>query len=151
MIHYKKTQYSKWMLILVGVLIFIIYSYFFKKGLANLPLIPFILILSILVIILALFYKLTLIIDDEKFTAIFGIGWLKKSVLISNIDLSTIEKVTFPWYVGIGIRLTDKGWLWNTKVGESIYFKSKNKFHSYLFGTDDFEEIKKQLLNYKKP
>ena len=94
-----------------------------------------------------MFYKLTITIDDEKFTATFGIGWIKKTILLKNIDTKTIEKVIFPWYIGIGIRLTNKGWLWNTKVGESIYFKSKNKFHHYLFGTADYEKIKKVLTN----
>ncbi len=146
MIKYKNTQYGIFLnLFMFAIIVFIFYGYYNQLGNKPIPLIPTILIVALFVFIILLFYKLTITIDDEKFTAIFGIGLIKKSILLKDIDLNSIEKLKMPWYVGIGIRMTKKGWLWNVKVGDSLYLKTKDSKKVFLVGTDDFEEIKKIL------
>ena len=143
---YKKTQYGIFLSLFLAIIaLAVFYAYYFQIGSKPIPLIPAVIVLFIFVLSILLFYKLTILIDTEKITATFGIGFIKKSVLIKDIDISSIEKVKMPWYLGIGIRLTAKGWLWNVKVGDSIYFKTK--INTFLVGTDDFDTIKNILRN----
>jgi len=143
---YKKTQYGIFLSLFLAIIaLAVFYAYYFHIGSKPIPLIPAVIVLFIFVLSILLFYKLTILIDTEKITATFGIGFIKKSVLIKDIDISSIEKVKMPWYLGIGIRLTAKGWLWNVKVGDSIYFKTK--INTFLVGTDDFDTIKNILRN----
>ena len=107
----------------------------------SIPLAPLIIAVTILVICLLCFYKLTLKIDKEKVTAIFGVGFIKKSISLKEIDSNSIEEVSIPWYYGIGIRLTSKGWLYNVKIGNAIFIKNKTGTKTFLVGTDDFEKF----------
>ncbi len=95
-----------------------------------------------------LFYKLTITIDKDKIEAKLGIGLLKRSMKIKEIDYNTIEKIKVPAYYGIGIRLTPFGWLYNVKTGNAIKLKSKSK--TFFVGTEDFETINTILIDLKK-
>ena len=94
-----------------------------------------------------MFYKITIYIDKNKIIAVFGIGLLKREFLINDINFNTIENVKFNALTGIGLRLTSKGWLWNVKVGDAIYFKNKKGDKTFLVGTDDYKEISETLIN----
>lgn len=145
---YRKAQKG---IVLTAVLVIIplclLYFSYAKTGSKPLPIFVAV-IISILFFGLALlFYKLSITIDKEKITASFGIGLLKRTMLLEEIDLNTIEKITSNLLTGIGIRITSKGWLWNVKIGDAIYFQNKNKTQTFLVGTDDFETIHKILKN----
>ena len=145
-IKYKSTQLAKWILA-IGVISFplLLLSYFYKWGNHPCSLSTLGLIFLVLVIILLLFYKLTIIIDGEKISAIFGIGLIKKSIDLDKIDLNSIEEIKIPWYYGMGIRVTPHGILYNVKPGKAIKLKSKIENKTFLVGTDNFEEIKRIL------
>ncbi len=136
---YNKTQYGILIYIMVIVMVFLSYAYFYQTGSNPIPLIPYVILMMVFLVIILFFYKLTIIIDDEKITAIFGIGFLKKSIYLNEID--TIETYKAPWFTGIGVRLTSKGWLWNVKVGNAILLNDKNKTKTFLVGTDDADKI----------
>ena len=101
------------------------------------------------VVIIFLFYKLTITINENFITAAFGFGWIKKSLKISNIDIESIEETVTPWYYGIGIRFSPKGILYNTKSGKAIILKMKDGSKTVLFGTNNFDKIRKILLDIK--
>lgn len=141
---YSKTQYGILLnIIFLGVILFTLYAYYYQIGTNPLPFLFTLILVGVFVFILLLFYKLTITIDAEKIVATFGIGLIKKEVLLKDIDINSIEKIKMPWYYGIGVRLTPKGWLYNIKVGEAIYFKTTK--NSFLVGTDDFETIENIL------
>lgn len=146
MSNYKNTQYGiliSTILILSIIVIILLYRY----PLGNNPMSINILIILLITFTFAFlfFYKLTISIDSTKITASLGIGLLKRSILIEEIDFETLEKITPSLITGIGIRLTTKGWLWNVKIGDAIYFKNKAKTKTFLVGTRDFETIVKIL------
>jgi hypothetical protein len=145
---YNKTQYGTFINILfLFIMGFIAYAYVYQLGNQPIPFEIFIILFPLFGIILLFFYKLTIKIDDEKITAIFGIGIIKRTINIENIMVESIKEVKIPWYYGIGIRLTPKGWLYNVKFGKSIIMKTKHK--TFLVGTDDANTIKKILINLK--
>lgn len=146
-IHYIKTQYGILLsAIMLLMMIFLSYAYFAQLGSKPIPMFVYILIMLLFVTCILLFYKLTIIIDDNKISAILGIGILKKSFAFKEIE--RIEKYTISWYTGIGIRLTTEGWLWNVKVGNAILLKNKNT--TFLVGSDDVETIIKTINQLNK-
>ncbi len=146
MIKYKNTQYGLLMnLILILSTLLMIILYKFQLGSNPIPLVGLIIVLSLLILTLLFFYKLTIIIDKTNIIASFGIGIIKRSMPINDIDFATLEKVKPSIITGIGIRLTAKGWLWNVKFGNAIYFKNKNKTKTFFVGTEDYETIVKIL------
>ena len=136
---YNKTQKGIIAIILLIILAFMSYSYFYQTGSKPLPFIPYIVLMIVFIAIILLFYKLTITIDNEKITAIFGIGIFKKSMNL--IDIHSIESYKIPWYAGIGVRLTPKGWLWNVKMGKAILIQNKSKTQTFLVGSNEVNKI----------
>jgi hypothetical protein len=143
---YKNVQYGILItVIFLLIMVFSTYGFIYQTGVKPLPLIPYIILMILFVVILVNFYKLTIVIDSEKITAAFGIGFLKKTMKLNEIK--SIENYKIPWYTGIGIRLTPKGWLWNVKTGNAILLKSKTK--TFLVGSNEVEKLIKIVNEIK--
>lgn len=144
---YVKTQYGLLLNILMSLSVFLIYAIYQNNSNSTSSMILW-LTIGFMLIIWLLMYKLTILIDKESITAIFGIGLLKRKVSINEIDFSTLKVVVPSKFTGIGIRLTPLGWLWNVKFGKAIYFKTKNG-KTFFVGTDEPEKIIAILLKLK--
>jgi len=146
-IKYQETQIANWIVItMVLFLFFLILSYLFQWGDNTIPLSATVLTSLVFVVITLLFFRLTLTIDENIITASFGIGLIKKSIELKDLNIQETEEIKTPWYYGIGIRITPYGILYNTKPGMAIKLKYKNSEKAFLVGTENFEEIKKVLL-----
>ncbi len=146
-IKYQETQNALWITIpMLVIIIFLILSYFYQWGDSPIPLSATITTSLIIVGIILLFFKLTLTIDDVNIKVSFGIGLIKKSIALKDINLQTTEELKTPWNFGIGMRVTKYGLLYNTKPGVAIKLNYKNSEKAFLVGTDNFDEIKKVLL-----
>ncbi len=137
---YKKTQYVIFLnAILLIVMVFLTYGYVYQTGNKPLPLLPYSILMLVFIVVILFFYKLTIIIDNEKIEAIFGIGLLKKSIKIN--DIKSIENYKIPWYAGIGIRLTPKGWLWNVSLGNAVLINNKTTSKTFLVGSNEVDKV----------
>ena len=92
------------------------------------------LILILLVGILALFYNLTVTIDDAHLRIRFGIGLIRKRFPLDQID--SCRPVRNSWLYGWGIRLTHRGWLYNVSGLEAVELKMKSG-KTCRIGTDE--------------
>ena len=83
---------------------------------------------AILLLILFLFGGLTTRVDAVSLNLSFGIGVIRKSVLLKDIE--SAESVENRWWYGFGIRLTPHGWMWNMKglSAIEITYKTGKKF-----------------------
>lgn len=136
---YKKTQFAYWILIVflaAGLMIGLVG----KNGTYS------ILPLSILVIVFFFFHKLTIVIYKDKIAAYFGFNFFRREMTFEEMDPETIESLKINWLTGIGIRITGKGNLYNVKYGKAIHINSKDKTKTFYVGTDDFDEIRKILM-----
>jgi len=137
-IHYSKTSYS---FIIIGCMALSILgigiSYLYQWGNSPIPLTATIIIEIIFIGIILLMYQLKITIDDSKISILLGIGLIKKSILLKNIAITSMKKVSIPWYYGIGIRLTPYGMLYNVQPGPALLIHSKNNKRSILVGTKD--------------
>lgn len=150
-IKYQETQNALWITIpMLVIIIFLLLSYFYQWGDSPIPLSATITTSLIIVGIILLFFKLTLTIDDVNIKVSFGIGLIKKSIALKDINLQTTEELKTLWNFGIGMRVTKYGLLYNTKPGVAIKLNYKNSEKAFLVGTDNFDEIRKILLEREK-
>lgn len=145
---YKQTQYGKLITVTISIVAIITLGLFvLQTGNNKIQWIILIPLLLLFLFIILSFYKLTITIDKEKIEAKFGIGIIKKSLKIKDINYQSIKNIKVPALYGIGIRLTPHGWLYNVKIGNAIKIKSDSK--TFLIGTEDFNTINSILLKLK--
>lgn len=99
----------------------------------------------ICIIIIALFYKMVIIFENNTLVVSFGIGLIKKTIKTNEIikDSITIKKI--PLYYGMGIRFTPYGLLYNTSPGDAVFFRIKGKNKKILIGTRNSKVLSKIL------
>ena len=88
----------------------------------------------VLLITLALFYKLTITINEETLCASFGIGMIRKRVSVPEI--ATCEPIRIRWWYGWGIHLTPYGWLYNVSGLGAVAITLRNG-RKFALGSDD--------------
>ena len=88
----------------------------------------------VLLITLALFYKLTITINEETLCASFGIGMIRKRVSVAEIV--ACEPIRIRWWYGWGIHLTPYGWLYNVSGLDAVAITLRNG-RRFALGTDD--------------
>ena len=138
--NYKKSQIG-WLVIAFMLPIIAVRAglYCNQWGDRPIPFFPFIILTSIFVIALLLFYQLTVEINGSTVKLTYGIGVIKFKFEIDQ--LLSVREIKMPWYYGWGIRVTPKGMLYNIhgfKAVEIRYF-SKGKEKSVMIGTDEPE------------
>ncbi len=102
------------------------------------------LIMSLLFIIcLLLFFQMRTSVDNEKIKISYGIGLIKKTIDIHNIE--RIEIVRNKWYYGLGIRIIKNGWLYNIHGLNAIELKLKNSKSIIRIGTADNKKLMKEI------
>ena len=90
--------------------------------------------LILLAVLLALLSTLTVRVGGGAITVQFGVGIIRKRIQLSDVE--TYAKVRNPWYYGLGIRYTPRGWLYNIYGLSAIELLMKNG-RTCRIGTDD--------------
>ncbi|MDD5425709.1 MAG: hypothetical protein PHN52_04400 [candidate division Zixibacteria bacterium] len=135
---YKHTQFGGW-LIFLPVGIAVLFTGIWGIITSEIPA----LILSVLfIIILALFYRLTVMIDEACLRVVYGIGLIRFKFSIKEIKSS--RPVKNSWWYGWGIRYTPHGWLFNIAGLQAVEFTLKDN-RTFRIGTDEPEELCRAL------
>lgn len=103
---------------------------------------------SILFVVGVMFYKLTIVIDNEKIYAYFGYNLFKRTLYFRDMDFDSITVEKIHWYTGIGIRLTPKGWLYNVAFGRAVRVTSAEG-KVFFAGSKEPEAVKAKLLEIR--
>lgn len=107
-----------------------------------------IVVLAFVGVTLALFYSLTVEIQDNTLTCRFGVGIIRKHIPLSDVD--HVQAVLNPWFVGWGIRwYPGKYWVWNVSGFRAVelVFKDGKQFR---IGTDEPEALIRAIELAKK-
>lgn len=68
-------------------------------------------LLVLIGVVVLLFSRLTVSVDDTNIEAAFGLGWPMK--VIAHTDVTEAVTVRNKWWYGLGIRLIPDGWMYN--------------------------------------
>lgn len=92
----------------------------------------------ILAAVMAIFYKLTIEIDDVYLRAKFGPGLTLRRIKLANI--ASCEPIRIRWTYGWGIHLTPYGWLYNVSGWDAVAITLRNG-RLVSLGTDQPNEL----------
>lgn len=138
---YRHTQYGALMFIvflITGVLIAVVAVAIIAEGRT---LAAVIMILGYL-LGLGMFYSSTIEISEEKLKFWFGIGIVRKTFVLSEIQSS--KEVDIPWYYFWGVKSIPGGWLWSIAPGTGVEIVLKNG-SIVLLGTNQPEKLKQAV------
>jgi len=95
-------------------------------------------VLAILVVLVVLFYSLTVTVDQHELTCFFGPGLIRRRFGLAEIVGAV--PVRNRWYYGWGIRLTPSGWMFNVSGLDAVELElvSGTRFR---IGTDQPHEL----------
>ena len=97
-----------------------------------------VLLLALMILCLGLFATLTVEVDDQAIKIQFGIGAIRKSLSLKDVEAYRIVKN--PWYYGWGIHLVPGGWLFNVSGVDAVELQMKSG-RKYRIGTDDAQAL----------
>ncbi len=113
---------------------------------------PFIIIFNfaLIIFLFLLSYKFQIRLTTEELEIKFGIGILKKSFPVNEIDEESIHIVKPSKWYGIGWRYNLSGdMIFNAKYGKAVCFKLKKGDKKYYVGADNYELLKQKILELK--
>jgi hypothetical protein len=127
---YKHTQIGYLLIVALGAAVVIIgnLAVVTKFNLGTL------LLLAFMILCLLAFATLTVRVNDQAITIRFGIGLIRRSFLLQ--DIQAYHAVKNPWYYAWGIHAIPGGWIFNVSGWEAVELQMKNG-KNYRIGTDD--------------
>lgn len=136
---YKQTEVNK---VLLGILTILSAFILFTSTHLGSTVIA----LAINLLIVMLFYSMTIGVTENRVYWYFGFGFLRKEIDLSEIiETSPYET---KWYQGIGIRMLKDGWLYNVSVGKALKLTLADGKHVYL-GSKDLESLNRALTPHQ--
>jgi hypothetical protein len=141
---YKEITYG-WVIllfILPGVVL-LTFLFAFQAGAKPLTFIPFLIIISLFSIVILLFYRMRVIVWNNKILLSFGVGLIWKAIEIANVE--SIEVVKNPFYFGWGIRMIPKGTMYNISGTRAIELHFKDTNRIVRIGSKNPEQLKREI------
>ena len=138
---YKNTQFGALtiiILLLVGLLIAPITLSLLDEG----RLLVVLIMIALYLLVLALFYALTVQISDGKLKFWFGIGLISKTYSLNEIQ--STQEVKDPWYYFWGVKSIPGGWLYAIAPGNALEIVLKNGKIVHL-GTNQSKKLKEAM------
>jgi len=141
---FKEFQFG-WMVVIMLVVVLFMITYFFiyQIGDRPIPSIPYFIIATVNLVILAMFYGMTTEVDDEKITVRFGVGLIRKQIDLKKIK--QVEIVKNPWYYGWGIRFIPGGMLYNMSGLKGVELTFIDSKRIIRIGSKVTENLKSEI------
>jgi hypothetical protein len=102
-------------------------------------------LLIFMILCLLVFATLTVEVNDQAITLRFGMGLIRRSFLLQ--DVQTYRAVKNPWYYAWGIHAIPGGWIFNVSGTEALELHMKNG-RKYRIGTDDVQGLANAVEAY---
>lgn len=99
---------------------------------------------AIFIVVGLLFFGMKTYVDDTKIRIAFGIGLIRKTILLNNVK--AVETVRNKWYYGWGIRLIPNGWLYNISGLHGVEIKRKDTASVIRIGTKQPALLRKAIF-----
>jgi hypothetical protein len=100
---------------------------------------PALVLFAMTAVALSLFSWLTVEIDKDVITCRFGVGLIRKTISLSDVDHA--RAVLNAWWVGWGIRwIPGRYWVWNVSGFQAVELTMKDG-RRFRIGTDEPEAL----------
>jgi len=142
--NYKEFQFG-WLIFafMIPAYILIVYLYVNELGQKPIGSNGFIFISVVTLLVYLLFYGMTTKINSDHIVITFGIGIIRKRILLNKIK--EVIVVTNPWYYGWGIRLIPGGILYNISGNKCIELTFHDTGRKVRIGSKDSSRLKTEL------
>ena len=143
---YKHTQYGILMFVVflvTGILIAVVASAIIAEG----RILSAILMICVYLIGLAMFYSFTVEISAEKLKFWFGIGIVRKTYALSEVQ--STKDIKNPWYYFWGVKSIPGGWFYAIAPGAAVEIGLKNR-KVVQVGTDQPKKLKLAIDNARQ-
>ncbi len=148
---YRKTQTGWWLLVVFTIpILWLVLAYFQQWGSRRLTAISLAFTVVLLAIIVLLFYRLTVEVENHTIRLTYGIGLIKITLKIDELIRTRVVKT--PWYYGLGIRITPKGMLYNIQGSRAVLveYMQKGELKPVMIGSPEPEKLK-EILDARIP
>lgn len=138
---YRHTQYGAWMFVvflMTGILIGVVALTIISEG----RILSAIFMICVYLFGLGLFFSFTVEISEEKLKFWFGIGVIRKTYALSEIQ--STKEVENPWYYFWGVKSVPGGWFYAIAPGTAVEIELKNGRVVQL-GTNQPEKLKQAI------
>ena len=139
---YRHTQ-PGWVLVVANSLTLLFLLFLYRQGAA--PEWALALLVMLFLILLVVFSKLTVEIEDGRLRAYLGPGVRFKNIPLSEIDSVHVVRNAFLLGLGWGIRWTSHGVLYNVSGTRAVEIQLRNG-KTFLLGSDE-PEVLYRVLN----
>ncbi len=95
-------------------------------------------LLGVVAVVLVLFSRLTVEVDDTAVRVAFGNGWPRRSVPWGEV--TSVAAVRNRWWYGLGIRKIPRGWLWTVWGLDAVELRLDSG-KVFRIGTDDLDGL----------
>jgi hypothetical protein len=102
-------------------------------------------IAAVLLLTIALFYKLTIKINHQTLRASFGIGLIHRTIPLEQI--LDCKPIRIRWWYGWGIHLTPYGWLYNISGWDAVAV-TLHSGGKLSLGTDDPQGLARAIRRF---
>ena len=139
---YKEFQFAWWILILIPLWIAVVLlteDRIESQNSTSIDL-PVTIIFGLIGL---LFYGMKTHVNESKITIAFGIGLVRKSIDLSNVQ--SVESVRNKWYYGWGIRVIPNGWMYNIAGLQAVEIMRKDKNSVFRIGSKHPEVLRKVI------
>jgi len=141
---YKEEQIGWWLnSFFVLIILLIFFLNLFDDESQSLTLMFTIIVYSVFIIILLLFYKLKITLSDKFLRLSFGIGLIRKKILLSEV--AGVNIVRTKWYNGWGIKMIKNGWLYNIQGLSAIELSFNNKKSIVQIGIKSNSTLEREI------
>lgn len=140
-VKYRHTQYGALMsviLLLTGILIAVVVLAVIAEG----RVLSVVLMICVYLFGLGMFYSFTVEITEEKLKFWFGIGIIRKTLALSEVQ--SVKEVKNPWYYFWGVKMIPGGWFYAIAPGPAIEIKLKNG-RMVQIGTNQPKKLKQAI------
>jgi hypothetical protein len=141
---YKEFQFG-WLIFAFLIPAVAVITYLFMNDMGSRPLgiVAYMVICLVILIMYALFYRLTTTVSEDWIIVSFGIGIINKRIAISRIK--TVSVVKNPWYYGWGIRFIPNGMLYNISGSEGVELTFNDTGRVIRIGSANAGRLKEEI------
>jgi hypothetical protein len=140
-VEYRHTQYGALMFVvflITGVLIAVVALAIIAED----RMLAAIVMICVYLLGLGMFYSFTIEISEGKLKFWFGIGIIRKTYALSEVQ--STKEVDNPWYYFWGVKSISGGWLWAIAPGTAVEIVLKNGRIVHL-GTNQPKKLKRAI------